>query len=397
MMSHHSDHTPWTVLQDESLRHREFPVTERHTFLAHAAVAALPRVAVDAMQEFAVRGSEDTQENAWAFRQLQRAREAAATLIGAHADEIALLGPTSFGLNLVAMGLPWRPGDEVVYYPDDYPANVYPWKGLEGRGVTPVAIRTEHTGHITWPHIERAISTRTRLVALASCHFLSGYRIDVERIGSELKARGILFSLDGIQTLGAFPLSVEHVDFLSADSHKWMLGPVGAGIFYVKRSRMDLLAPTLLGALNVVSPEYVAQDEIRFYSGARRYEPGSLNLPGIVGMLASIELLLAAGLDAVSGRIIALRTMLLDQVRPLGYQLCIEALDRASDTTDAERSGIVSVTHPDRDMREISRRLRENGVGASLRYRRDGRAYLRLSPHFYNTYEEMERVARLMA
>lgn len=396
-MEHHSDAFPWAVLQDESLRRRAFPVTERHAFLAHAAVAALPRVAVEAMHEFAVRGSEDTQENAWAFRQLQRAREAAARLIGAQADEIALLGPTSLGLNLVAMGLPWRPGDEVVYYQDDYPANVYPWKGLERRGVTPVTIRTDHTGHITWRHVERAVSPRTRLVALASCNFLSGYRIDVEAIGKELKARDILFSLDGIQTLGAFPLSVEHVDFLSADSHKWMLGPVGAGVFYVKRSRMETLAPALLGALNVVSPEYIAQDEMRFYSSARRYEPGSLNLPGIVGMLASIDLLLAAGVDAVSRRILALRNAFLDMVRPLGYQLCLEALDRASDTTDAERSGIVSVTHPDRDMKDLNRVLKEKGVVASLRYSREGCAYIRLSPHFYNTFEEMEQVARLLA
>jgi len=381
-------------IADENARREAFPVTGHRVFLAHAAVTALPRASVDAMAEYARRGAEDSQENPWTWQELQRTREAAARLLGADADEVAMLGPTSLGLNLVAAGLPWLPEDEAVYYPDDYPANVYPWRGLELRGVKPVPVRPPQPGRITWEVVERALTRKTRLVALASCHFLTGYRIDVDGIGRRLRERDVLFSVDGIQSLGAFPFSVEHVDFVSADSHKWLLGPMGAGIFYVKRSRMDTLQPALLGALNVVSPDYIAQDEIRFHAGARRYEPGTLTFPGILGMRASMELLLEAGIEAVGARILELRRAFLEAARPSGYRLYAED---SADTTDAERSGIVSLVHPDKDVNEVAQRLREGGVSLSLRHDRDGRPALRFSPHFYNTHDELDRVAALLA
>lgn len=384
------------IVSDEAVRRREFPVASEHVFLAHAAVTALPRVAVEAVQEYLRRGSEDSQETPWANQQIRHAREVAAKLIGASPDEIALLGPTSLGLNLVAAGLPWRLGDEAIYYPDDYPANVYPWTGLEARGVKPVPVRPTHLGVIRWPEVEAVLTPRTRLVALASCNFLSGYRIDVDEIGRRLGERGILFSVDGIQSLGAFPFSVQYVDFLSADSHKWLLGPSGAGIFYIKKSRMNTLAPALLGALNVVSPEYVAQEEIRFHAGARRYEPGTLDVPGIVGMAASMDLLLDLGIEAVAARIVELRQAFVSMVRPMGYRPCLDEQGCDGSMTDAQRSGIVSLTHVDRELKTVAQRLRDAGVRLSLRHDRQGRPWLRFSPHFYNTHDELERVAALL-
>ena len=145
-------------------------------------------------------------------------------MIGADKSEIALLGPTSLGLSLFANGITWREGDEVVCYQDDYPANVYPWMALASQGVKVRQVRPEKPGRITPEVVERELSSRTRLVALASCHYLSGWRIDVDAIGALLHERGVLFSVDAIQTLGAFPFSARFVDFLSADAHKWMLG-----------------------------------------------------------------------------------------------------------------------------------------------------------------------------
>ena len=198
--------------------------------------------------------------------------------IDATPEEIALLGPTSLGLSLFAGGLDWQPGDEVVYHADDYPANVYPWLDLARRGVVPRALQPERPGEITPAVVAAALTPRTRLVALASAYFLTGYRIDVDAIGQMLHERGVLFSLDAIQTLGAFPFSVRHVDFLAADAHKWMLGPLAAGIVYVKRAHFERLRPILLGAANVRSPDFISQGEIRFSDTAARYEPGVLNL-----------------------------------------------------------------------------------------------------------------------
>jgi selenocysteine lyase/cysteine desulfurase len=376
------------IISNESLRNVTFPCTREEVFLGHAGVAAMPQVAVDGMTEFAQRGAAGNQENAFTEDMRDRCRAGCATLIGARSDEIALIGPTSVGLSLVARGLDWVPGDEVIFHADDYPANVYPWRGLEPLGVKPVAVRPEHPGAITWELIEQAITPKTRLVSLATCHFLTGYRIDYATIGRKLHERGILFCLDAIQTLGAFPMDVTHVDFLSADSHKWMLGPCGAGLFYVKREHMERVKPALLGSWNVVSPEFVAQETLRFEPGGRRYEPGTLNFPGICGMTPALELLLGFGIETVADRLLHLRSVLLSGLGELGYK---PYLDEAH-VPEGARTGIVTMHHPDVHMPDAFRRLQENGIAASLRENREGRKFLRFSPHCYNTESDFERV-----
>ncbi len=216
-----------TLLSNETARQAAFPVTRDWAYFGHAGVAPITQAAVDAMADFAEQGSRGCQENDWTEEHMEHARGQAARLIGADAKEIALIGPTTLGINLVAQGIDWQPGDEVVFYQDDYPANVYAWLDLERKGVKPVPVVPDRMGELTWEVIERALTDKTRLVALASCHFLTGFRPDVEGIGEKLHERGILLSLDAIQTLGAWSLDVKHVDFLSADSHKWMLGGCG--------------------------------------------------------------------------------------------------------------------------------------------------------------------------
>jgi selenocysteine lyase/cysteine desulfurase len=220
---------------------------------------------------------------------------------------------------------------------------------------------------------------------------LSGFRIDAENIGRQLHERGVLFCLDAIQTLGAFPLSVEHVDFLSADSHKWLLGPAGAGIVYIAKEHFGRVRPTLLGSWNVYSPDFAAQDAIRYYAGGRRYEPGMLNLPGIAGMSAGMGMLMDLGIEAVGQRILRLRRELLEGLRSQGWRLYIEARDQRADASDAERSGIVTVTHPERELSTEYERLKLEGVTASLRKNRHGQPFIRFSPHFYNTVNEIDR------
>ncbi|HNR31805.1 MAG TPA: aminotransferase class V-fold PLP-dependent enzyme [Candidatus Hydrogenedentes bacterium] len=372
-------------------------MAETRAYFANAGVSPLPRAAADALAEFGRLGSRDCQENDRAWAVDRRARELTARLIGAAPEEISLIGPTSLGLNIVAQGLDWRPGDEVVYYGEDYPANVYPWAALSPRGVRPVALAPDQPGVITWDVVEAALTARTRLVALASCHFMSGYRIDVDDIGRRLGERGVLFCLDGIQTLGAFPLSVKHVDFMSADSHKWMLGPIGAGVFFVKRERQDALPPPLLGSWNVQSPDYVAQDVLRYHTGGRRYETGALNLPGIFGMAASLELLKGFGIDAIAARLLDLRRYLLERVRPLGFRLYLEEWDLSPAASDAHRTAIISLRHPKHDMDAVYERLLAERIVVSLRRNRRGEAYLRFSPHCYNKEEELDRAVAVLA
>jgi len=385
------------LIFDEAARRREFPVVGERLFMAHAGVAPLSRRAAEALRDFADRGSRDHQESGTIGKRIEGARERAGELLGCRSCEIALLGPTALGLNLVANGLDWRDGDEVVYYPDDYPANVYPWTKLRMRGVRPVALQPGSPGRITWELIEGVLTKRTRLVALASCHFLSGYRIDVDGIGRNLREREVLFCLDGIQSLGAFPLSTDHVDFLSADSHKWLLGPLGAGILYVREGLQETCAPTLLGAWNVRSPDFIAQEDLHYYEGARRYEPGALNVPGILAMSASMELLLELGIEAVSRRVLRLRRLIVEGADTLGYRSYGEESGSLPPEGDSARSGIISLEHGERDMERIYRRLLDEKITLSLRRDRTGRSFLRVSPHFYNRGSEVERLLEALS
>jgi len=379
-----------SVFATEEARLEAFPVARERIFLGHAGVTVLPRVAADAMCAHAEASCSHHQEFGDVLRDVARTRATCASAIGAHADEVALLGPTSLGLCLFANGLEWRAGDEIVCYGDDYPSNVYPWAALQSRGAVLRKLQPGAPGRITPDLVERALSPRTRLVALASCHFLTGWRIDIEAIGQLLHSRGILFSVDAIQSVGAGPFRVDHVDFLSADAHKWMLGPLAIGIVYVARKNFGLCRPTLVGSWNVRSPDFVAQDEIVFEETARRYEPGVLNIAGMYGMKASLDMLQAIGLDRVQAAILAARDHLHGRLREAGFRFL------SPDETDPMRSGILTASHPGKVSGELYAVLESSGIVASLRSLRDGSAWLRFSPHFYNTTAEMDRVADVL-
>jgi len=376
------------LFPDEALRRDLFPVSRDKIFLAHAGVTALPQFVAEAVCAYTRQSAENPQEFGDVLRDVKETRRTCAQFIGAQPDEIALLGPTSLGLSLFANGLEWEPGDEVLCYHGDYPANVYPWINLRQRGVTVRYLEPAVPGEITPELVAAALSPKTRLVALASAHFFTGYRIDAEAIGALLQARGVLFSVDAIQTLGAFPLDVEraHVDFLSADAHKWMLGPLAIGIVYVRRSRFEKLRPTLLGAWNVVSPHFNALDEIRFVPTAQRYEPGVLNIAGILGMRAALEFFQSLGLETIAARLLELKAYLIPRLIDLGFQIFGPGSGSPAATS------ITTFRHERAGSSALFDALEKANVIASLRHDREGREYLRLSPHCYNTEAELDIV-----
>jgi cysteine desulfurase/selenocysteine lyase len=382
-----------SLFSSEAERLTEFPIAQESIFLAHAGVTILPRRVTKVMQEYLEESCLRMQEYPEAWRAVNECRVVAAQMLGAKASEISLLGPTSLGLSLVANGLDWQPGDEVVCYQDDYPANVYPWTDLARHGVVVKLLKPEAPGAITPELVESMLTNKTKLVALASCHFLSGYRIRIDAIGQMLRARGVLFCLDAIQTLGAFETRVDHVDFLSADSHKWMLGPMAAGVVYVREEVQERLRPTLLGSWNVQSPNFIAQEEITFEKGGRRYEPGVLNVAGILGMKAGLELLLEKGIPAVSEQLLRLKARLVQGLEPLGFRFLgpINGPNASGITTSWREEGHGA------GLTQIFDHLTAQKISPSLRYDRAGKAYLRFSPHFYNTETEMDRVVAEIA
>lgn len=314
----------------------------------------------------------------------------AARLLGAQLEEIALVGPTSLGLSFIAAGLPWRKGDNILVYQEDYPSNVYPWMALAQRGVQVRFLNIRELGRIRMIDVQGQVDENTRLVALASCHFLSGYRLDVPGLGAWLRSRGILFCVDGIQTLGAFPTTVEHVDFLAADAHKWLLGPFAAGVLYVRKALQDRLRPIVHGWHNVRCPNFVTQDEIVHPPDARRYEAGSANILGLAGLEACLELVLELGVDSVGAQLLRHREFLVPALQARGWTVL------QADAPAAHASGIVTAHQPGVDLPALHARLAEAGVVVSLRADRSGQRYLRFSPHCYNTTAELERAVSLL-
>jgi selenocysteine lyase/cysteine desulfurase len=378
------------IYANEENRRREFPVARGKIFLAHAGVCPLPHRVAQAIADCALHSTTGDQETLLVPDRLNDARRLASQLLNCRPDEIALVGPTSLALSFVAAGLNFRKGENILIYHDDYPSNVYPWMALAGRGVEVRLLNTRGLGVIRLQDVMGQVDENTRLVALASCHFISGYRLEHQAIGKFLRARGILLCLDAIQTLGAFPTTVEHVDFLAADAHKWLLGPCGAGVFYVRRELQEKLNPPVYGWHNVRNPNYVAQEQIVFRNGAVKYEAGTHNMLGVVGLIAAMELALEMGIENISAELLRKRTWLVSALRAKGFAV----LNAGAKMENA--SGIVSFYQPGKDLAALHKKLTDAGVVTSLRTDRQGQNYIRLSPHFYNTDAELQRVLELM-
>ena len=370
---------------DAALRQREFPVCAEKVYLAHAGVSPVPLCVARAVTKVAESAALNDQEEGLG-ELLRTTRARAAELLGADVGEVALIGPTTAGLSAIATGLDWQSGDEILVYRDCFPVNVYPWQSLESRGVKINWLKTPVLGQITPEGVIDQLTDKTRLVALASCHFISGWRIDHDTIGRELRERNILFCLDAIQTLGAFPTKVEHVDFLAADAHKWLLGPCAAGVFYVRRELQERLAPSAFGWNNVRCPNYVAQEEMKLRNDVRRYEAGSFNILGIAGLNAALGLLLEVGVDNIAEDLSAKHSWLMEVLQEKDYEVFHPA------TT----SGITSCWRGRQDMKALGEKLAKENIIVSIRGDRRRQYYLRFSPHFYNTRAELERVLSLL-
>ena len=378
------------VLSNEEFRRHEFPVTREKIFLAHAGVCPLPRLVSEAVRDYAMLCTRGDQETLLPALRMHHSRELAARLLDAQPGEIAFVGPTSLALSFIAAGLEFKKNSNILIYFDDYPANVYPWMALAEKGVEVRLLNARELGRIRPMDVIGQVDEQTRLVALASCHFVSGWRLDLDALGAALHERNILFCVDAIQTLGAFPLSVRHIDFLAADAHKWLLGPCAAGILYVRKSLQDHLRPTVFGWHNVQCPDFVAREELVLRPDARRYEAGSHNLLGLVGLNAAMELILEIGIEQIAGELLRKRALLVPALKDKGYTVL------HADAPPANASAIVTFHREGADMAAVHAKLEAADVITSLRQDRAGRKYLRVSPHFYNTAAELRRLLELL-
>jgi cysteine desulfurase/selenocysteine lyase len=378
------------LLSNEELRLKEFPVAREMVFLAHAGDCPLPNRIAEAVASYARQCTLGDQERFVFPGVLNDGRKLASGMLNCQPDEIAFVGPTSLALSLIASGLKFRKNENILIYFDDYPSNVYPWLAMADQGVEVRLMNIRELGVIRPKDVMGQVDENTRLVALASCHFISGYRIDYQAIGKYLRERNILFCLDAIQTLGAFPTTVENVDLLAADAHKWMLGPCGAGLLYVNKSVQDRLNPPIYGWNNVRCPNYVAQEQIVFRPGSQKYEAGTHNLLGAVGLVAALQLITDLGLDNIARELSRKRGFLASAIQSKGYSVLQS--NAAPETT----SSILSFFKPGADISALHQRLLDARIFTSLRTDRTLQKYIRLSPHYYNTDAELQRMLELI-
>ena len=378
------------VLENEELRQHEFPVTRKQIFLGHAGDCPLPRRVAEAVASYAREATEGDQERVIYPAILERGRKVAAQLLNCQPEEASFVGPTSLALSFIASGLKLRRGQNILIYFEDYPSNVYPWMALAEEGIEVRLMNTRGLGLIRSKDVIGQVDENTRLVALASCHFISGYRLDFEAVGKQLHQRGIWLCLDAIQTVGAFPMSVEHVDFLAADAHKWLLGPCGAGLMYVRRSLQEQLNPPIYGWHNVRCPDFVAQEQVVLRTGPQKFEAGTHNLFGILGLVTAMELLLELGVENISRELLRKRQWLVPALQEKGYSVV------HADAPLESQSGIISFFKSGESMAPVYEKLLAANIITSLRVDRSGQRYIRLSPHFYNTDSELKRVLELL-
>ena len=357
----------------------EFPVTENLVYLNHAAVAPLPLRVANAMKGLADDGC------AWGSLHYDKwlacydgLRSGTAQLVNAVPGEIALVKNTSEGIATVALGFDWKPGDRVVGFREEFPANYYIWKKLEEwKGV-----RVEWLSYLDPPERIEEAARGARLLAISFVQYLSGYRANLKAIGEICRHHHVFFFVDAIQGLGVYPFDVKELDVngFAADGHKWLLGPEGCGVLYVSQEWQDRIEPVEFGWTNVAGYADYASRDMTPRRDAGRYECGTLNTIGCFGLRAAVELILEVGVDQISRQVTGLTRQISRGAEAKGY----EVLGGWDETT---ASGIVSIRKPGLDSRAVCAQLREARITSAPR-----QGWIRLSPHFYISPDEIERV-----
>jgi len=362
----------------------EFPLRPDLVYLNHAAVGVWPRRTADAVKAFAhenmVQGAADYPEWMKTEREL---RGRLARLINAPAhDDIALVKNTSEALSLIAYGLDWQAGDNIVSSNQEFPSNRMVWESLQSQGVqlrlADVAVDDPEAAILS------LCDERTRLLTVSSVQFGTGLRMDINRLGRFCRNHGILYCIDAIQSLGAlqFDVGACHADFVVADGHKWMLGPEGLALFYSSLAARDALSLLQYGwHMAERAGDFDAIDWTPA-AAARRFEPGSPNMLGIHALNASLSLLEEIGMVEVESALLANVNALMAWVNTHPY------LELITPTEPNRHAGIVTFRHKHKDQAAhaaLYRNLMKAGIVCA--HRAGG---IRFSPHFYSDISNLE-------
>jgi len=365
---------------------QEFPITAQRVHLNHAGVSPISRRVAAAIAQF----TDEALHLSPAFYRGWEARAEVvrgqfAKLIGARADEIAFVKNTSEAISLVAAGLDWHSGDNVIALDGEYPSNVYPWWSLRRRGVETRMLARER-GRIDIDALIALIDARTRVLAVSFVDWSYGTRADLRKLSALCHERGILCCVDAIQGIGALQLDVEAmgIDCLAVGSHKWLLAPEGCGVLFVSHRVQPRIESVLHGWKSVSDAETYLPYHFQPRTDAGKFEPGTPAQLAIHALGAAVDLLLEIGVANIERRLLQLTDDLATRLHARGAEIM-------SPREAGESSGIL-VFRWGEDPRALADHL--NSQGFIVRCRGGG---VRVAPHFYNNEEDMSRLVSALA
>jgi selenocysteine lyase/cysteine desulfurase len=377
---------------------REMPVTERYAYFDHAAVAPLPQASADAIRTWVDQSllHGDIHWPKWSAA-ANRLRASSAAMLHCQPKEIALVPNTTFGINVVAHGFRWNPGDNenVVVLENEFSSNLLPWQQLVRRGIQVRQVPVPPNGIVDLESIRARIDGKTRIVSVSWVGYASGFRIDLEALCDMVHRAGALLFVDAIQGLGVFPLNTSTIpiDFAAADGHKWLLGPEGAGLLYIRQSNLDRLEPMMTGWGSIEASHLFQTHGMQLKNDASRYEGGSANFAGQIGLGESMQLLIGLGChqihSPVAEAVLENAALIEEKLKSIG---AIVMGARSQPLPMHNLSGILSFQLPHRDPMEVRQKLLQESVVLSVRH-----GCLRVATHAYNSREDIARLIDALA
>lgn len=354
-------------------------------YLNHASLSPVPMPVIERANLFLKRRSETHIDDMSQYiSDSEEAKQKLALLMNGDPDRFAFFDNTSTGLNILAQGLEWKPGDRVLLNDVEFPSNVYPFLNLKGLGVEIDFVHSKK-GAVNSDDILAAVRPETKLISISAVQFLSGYRANLKRIGEYCRENGIIFSVDAIQALGALPVDVKEckIDFLSSGTQKWLLGLMGLSFIYITEELQHEITPRFVGWASMDNQTSLLDYNFAFKKSADALQNGTINMIGVNGLIGAIDLIHAVGINRIESRIIEHTLYMNERLQEIG----IKPLSAKYKTKNL--SGIVSFSSPRAKM--IHQKLTEAKISSSLR-----EGFIRLSHHFYNTTEELEAAVEVI-
>ena len=357
-------------------------------YFNHASTAPISNKVKERIEEFIKERGEEAKDDYWAFKAVaDETKSMIGEMINCTGDRIAFLDNTTNGLIWLASGIDWKPGDRIILNDVEFPANVYPFLQLKEKGVEIDFIKSTN-GIVTSEEIIAAIKPATKLISVSFVQFLSGYRIDLEKIGKVCREKGIIFSVDSVQGLGAVRLDVEkfNIDFLANGTQKWMLGLQGLAFIYVRKELQEKMKSSPIGWLAVKDAWNLLDFDLTTKETAERFQPGTLNNLGIYAFNSSMKLFKEFRFDEIEQQVLSNSRYFIDELAKIRYESPLLSLP------EQNLSGIVSFSQMDgfpknKNAKKIFDHLSQKKIVCSLR-----EGYIRFAPHFYNTKQEIDLV-----